>query len=113
MSAQPVDPKPKTRKRRRWLFVTTCLLATLGFTGWYVNSVAFENRVRERVIAELEQATGGKVDLPSFEWHIWKLEFEATDLTIHGAEPAGEIPYAHVDRLKVRLKILSFFRREI
>lgn len=113
MSDPKVNPQPKVRKRRLWPIFTIALMAVAGFALWYLNSVAFENRVRQRVIAELEQATGGRVDLPSFEWHISKLEFEAKDLTIHGSEPPGDIPYAHVDRLKVRLKILSFFGREI
>src|SRR4051812_39080777 len=102
----------KPRRRRQKLLVLAVAIAFAGASVWYLNSSVFEERVRERVIAELERATGGRVELPSFEWHITKLEFVAKDLTIHGSEPPGEAPYAHVDYLKVRLKILSFFGRQ-
>ncbi len=113
MSAQAANPPVVPSKRRRWLLILLSLVVVLVAAVWYLNSITFENHVRERVIAELERATGGKVDLPSFQWHITKLEFEAKDLTIHGSEPPAQEPYAHVDTLKVRLKILSFFGREI
>ena len=69
--------------------------------------------VRDRLVATLEQATGGRVELGSFHWHLMRLEFEADNLTIHGLEAPGEIPYAHIDRLFVRAKIISFFRAKV
>ena len=113
MNEKNDNPKSSPSRKKRWLWALVFVLVFLGIGAWYFNSDAFEDRVRERVIAELERATGGRVDLPSFQWHIMKLEFIAQDLTIHGTEPPGSAPYAHVDYLKVRLKILSFFGREI
>jgi translocation and assembly module TamB len=69
--------------------------------------------VRRAVIAQLEKSTGGRVELQRFGWRITHLAFEADDLTIHGLEGAGQVPYAHVDRLYVRLQVLSFFRPKI
>lgn len=110
---EETKPKPvKKRIRRRTLFALSLLVLSVSAT-WYLGSGAFQERVRVRVIAELERATGGRVDLPAFDWHITKLEFVAKDLTIHGTEDPGQAPYAHVDYLKVRLKVLSFFGREI
>src|SRR4051812_33990546 len=106
------NPKPRSKRRKIFLAMAAAVLL-LGGGLWYLNSSVFEELVRERVIAELERSTGGRVDLPSFEWHITKLEFIAKDLTIHGTESPGDPPYAHVDYLKVRLKILSFFGRQI
>src|SRR5438270_10817769 len=108
MSQENSSATMRKPPRRRKLFVLAVALALAGASVWYLNSSVFEERVRERVIAELERATGGRVELPSFEWHITKLEFVAKDLTIHGSEPPGEAPYAHIDYLKVRLKVLSF-----
>jgi len=65
------------------------------------------------VIADLEEITGGRVELNNFRWNLGKLEFEADDLTIHGLEPAGEVPYAHADHLAIQIKIISLFSREI
>jgi translocation and assembly module TamB len=50
------------------------------------------------------------VQLQAFHWSLLHLEFEADNLTIHGLEGFNEVPYAHIDRLFVRVKILSFFR---
>ena len=58
--------------------------------------------MRLKVIAKLEEITGGKVELKGFQWNLSKLQFEADDLTIHGLEPAGEVPYAHADHLQIQ-----------
>jgi translocation and assembly module TamB len=94
-----------------WTFVVVLVL--VGVAAWYVNTPWFENQMRRVVIAELAKSTGGRVELKKFSWRPTHLEFEADDLTIHGLEAAGEVPYAYVDRLYVRLQILSFFRRKI
>ena len=81
--------------------------------AWYATTPAFAAMVRQRLIATLEQATGGRVELESFRWRLLRLEFEADNLTIHGFEAPGEVPYAHIDRLFVRAKIISLFRAKI
>ena len=79
----------------------------------YLNSGSFRETVRQRVIAELRQMTGGKVEVESFTWNLSTLHFEARNVTIHGREAAGEVPYAHADRIGVDVKIVSFFTRKI
>jgi len=92
------------------LFAVAILAAAVGVIAWYATTPQFEAKVRDRLIATLEQATGGRVELGSFHWHLMRLEFEADNLTIHGLEAPGEIPYAHIDRLFVQAKIISFLR---
>jgi translocation and assembly module TamB len=113
------QPPPRHPHRARNLFVfgVLCTIAALivlvGIAAWVASTPAFENRVRRALIAELEKSTGGRVELNRFSWRLTHLEFEADDLTIHGLEAAGQVPYAHIDRLFVRLQILSFFRAKI
>ncbi len=95
------------------LWTLAVLALCFGIAVWYASTPSFENRVRRAVIAELAKSTGGRVELKKFSWHLTHLEFEADDLTIHGLEAPGQVPYAHVDRLFVRLQILSFFRAKI
>src|ERR1700728_2557398 len=95
------------------LWAIAVLIAMVGIAAWVASTPAFENRVRRALIAELEKSTGGRVELQKFSWRLTHLEFEADDLTIHGLEASGQVPYAHVDRLFVRLQILSFFRAKI
>ena len=51
--------------------------------------------------------------MKDIRWNLAKLEFDVHDVTIHGTEAAGEIPYAHADHLLIRLKVLSFLEREV
>ncbi|HLQ50048.1 MAG TPA: translocation/assembly module TamB domain-containing protein, partial [Terriglobales bacterium] len=102
--------KPGRRERKLvQLGAGVLLLALVITTGWYLTSRRFENWVRLKVIAELQDITGGRVELGSLHWQFSRLEIDIHDLTIHGLEPAGELPYAHVDHLLVHLKILSLF----
>lgn len=107
-------PVTKPRRLRRALVITALVLvvALVGL-GIYLNSDSFRETVRQRVITELRQMTGGKVDLESFSWKLSTLEFEARNVTIHGREAANEVPYVHADRILVDVKIVSFFSRKI
>jgi translocation and assembly module TamB len=101
-----------TRGRIALVVLGVFVLLVVGLAV-YINSASFHNLVRKKVITTLEDATGGRVELRSLNWRLFQLEFVADDLTIHGLEPAGEQPYAHIDHLKIRAKIISLFSREI
>ena len=99
-----------------WWFwgVMAGLFAILVVTlGWFLQSPAFKEIVRDRVVLELEKATGGDVEMQSLTWNVSKLEVEATGITIRGLEPATDIPLVHIDRLYARVHIVSFFGRDI
>jgi translocation and assembly module TamB len=118
-ASDPASPPPVGRHTlwRHWwkvgLVLITLAALLIGGVMRYASTPQFEDRVREKVIAILEGATGGRVELGAFRWRVLRLEFEADNLTIHGLEPAGQVPYAHIDRLFVRVKIISFFRTKI
>ena len=57
--------------------------------------------------------TGGKVEIESLAWKLSTLQIEVRGLTIHGLESANEAPYAHVDRIDLNVKILSFISRKV
>lgn len=114
-----LSPEPRRGRSirgRLWqagVVTTLALIAVLGAVAWYTSTAQFENLVRGKVIAELESMTGGRVELGAFHWRLLHLEFTAEDLTIHGLEKPGQIPYAHIKRLYVGLKVISFFRHEM
>src|SRR6201992_2631116 len=89
------------------------LLVVAGGLLFYASSQHFANNVRQRVISVLEDATGGRVEIKSLTWNLRHLAVEVDDLTIHGLEGAGELPYAHVDRLYARAKILSLVNAKL
>ena len=106
---------PKKRWRIKWIQATigvVLLALTVGLGAW-LNSDSFREKVRVRVVSELERITGGKVELQSLAWNLSQLRIQAKGLTIHGREGPGEAPYVHADSVSLRLKIVSFFSRRI
>src|SRR5271165_1966910 len=111
-------PEQTTTRRshtRLWIEagIGVMLLATVVTIVWYLRSPQFEDFVRRKVVATLEDATGGRIELRSFHWNLRRLEFEADDLTVHGREGPDQLPYAHADRAHVRLHIVSFLETRI
>ena len=109
--------KPGRRKTRRkiWKYLLALLVAgalVMAGLGWYSTTDSFRTLVRGRLIATLERITGGRVELGSIHVVPFHFQVEVRNLTIHGREGAGEIPYAHVDSLMAQMKILSLLRTD-
>ena len=87
------------------------LLLLIGMVGLYfwASSSYLENIVRKRLIARIEEATGGRAEIGSFHWKLLKLEAEADGLVLHGREAAGERPYAKLASLRVSVNILELW----
>jgi translocation and assembly module TamB len=103
------------RRHLLYAFATALLLGVAIFAGlfWYASTAQFATRVHRAVVENLERATGGRVEMGSFRWSVRHLAVEIDNLTIHGREPAGQIPYLHVEHLALRASILSFFTPKI
>jgi translocation and assembly module TamB len=101
--------------KRLWIEIAigVCLLAIVLGLVWYVRSPGFADLVHRKVVQTLEEATGGRVEMASFRWNLAGMEFEATNLTIHGLETQDQLPYAHVDRVRIKLHIISFLERQV
>jgi translocation and assembly module TamB len=89
------------------------LLAVFLAASGYLNSAYFRERMRRELVFALHSFTAGAVEIGSVQWRPSRLELTVDNLTIHGLEAAGEPPYAHVDHLRLRLKILSLLQRRI
>ncbi len=107
--------EPKPRRKRRWILggIGLLILVVLIAAAFYVRSASFNNYVRARVIARLEEATGGRVELKSLTWKLSTLQFDIRDLTIHGREAADQAPYFHAEHVLLRAKIGVLFRPKI
>ena len=101
--------------KRLWIEITigVCLLAIVLGLVWYVRSPGFADLVHRKVVQTIEEATGGRVEMASFRWNLARMEFEAHGLTIHGLETQDQLPYAHVDRARIKLHIISFLERQV
>src|SRR3954462_4972109 len=67
----------------------------------------FRNFVRGKIVASVEEATGGRVELGSFAFTWNRLRADIQDFVIHGLEPAGAAPLLRVKHVQVDLKLLS------
>src|SRR5450432_1912497 len=116
----PASPTAAAARRSIWRYVwmvsgalLLLLLVSIGLLMFYASTPRFSNVIRQKVIVALEDATGGRVELQSLRWNVFHLSVEVNGLTIHGLEGPGELPYAHVDRVYARVKILSFLDARI
>ena len=109
--------EPTPVQRRSWwkLFRLFCLfsIVVLSLLGWYVTTDSFQQTVRRRVVAALEKATGGRVEIGQIHTIPFRLRVDVRDLVIHGREAADQAPYLRVDRVLVEIKIISLFSTEI
>jgi translocation and assembly module TamB len=106
----------KPERRKIWKYLLGLMLAgtlVLAALGWYSTTESFRTLVRDRLIATLERVTGGRVELGSIHTVPFHLQVEVRNLTIHGKEQPGEIPYAHVNSMMAQVKILSLLRSEM
>ena len=68
-------------------------------------------QIRHRIVAEAETATGGKVEIGSFQFDWQTLTARVNGFVIHGTEPAGSPPLLRVQSITVQLKVISFLKR--
>jgi len=102
-------PPPVRRRILQKLLLGFCLfsLVAFGLLGWYVSTDAFQQKVRAKVVAEIEKATGGRVELGELHTIPFRLRVDARNLTIHGRETSEQTPLFQVERLEAELKIIS------
>jgi translocation and assembly module TamB len=117
-ATQPEPSRPARPSRLRLFFFLGACLAILPLVAAvcfysFISSATFEGFVRGELIASLEAATGGRVEMASFHWHPLQLEADAGGLVIHGLEDPGEAPYAQADGLRVHLSLMILWSPRI
>jgi translocation and assembly module TamB len=112
-----MKPLGAKRWRPHWkillLVVFAAGLVSLAGLAWYMTTDSFQAMVRRRFVAEVEHVTGGRVELGSIHSIPLRFEVEVRNLTIHGREQPGDLPYAHVDRLLAQIKLRSALGGEL
>ncbi|KAA6465423.1 hypothetical protein DYQ86_05655 [Acidobacteria bacterium AB60] len=109
------NPKPSGRRRLLWntAGVAIGLIAVVGALILWAGSDQFQNLVRARLAQQLQAVTGGRVEIAAFHWRLLRLEAEADGVVIHGDEPAGEAPYAEVQKLRIALSLIGLWSPRI
>jgi translocation and assembly module TamB len=106
------------RRLRKLLLLTSLGLLSLTVVLFLTAIVIFQtdwfkNKVRERIIAEVEKATGGRVEIGRFDYTWPGFTAEVTPFVVHSSEPAGAAPFFRAARIRVGLKIISILRRKV
>ena len=106
-----------SRIRKTVLFVLAgvalpgVLLAAAGIvvlqTAW------FRDQVRNRIVYELETATGGRVEVGGFDFDWRRLNASVHGLVIHGLENAAEAPLFRAESVDVGLRIISVLKKQV
>jgi translocation and assembly module TamB len=121
-NSQEPQPRSARSRLRRFFFrhlplslaAAAVLLVLTAVVAYFVaSSAAFENFMRKHLIAQIENATGGRAEIESFHWRLLHLEAEANNVVIHGTEDPNEAPYAQIARLRVAVSIFGFFTPHI
>jgi translocation and assembly module TamB len=76
-------------------------------TGW------FRGQVHARIVREIEEATGGRVEIGSFSFDPSSLRARVGPLVLHGTEPPEAAPLLRVHSVEVGLKLISLWRRDV
>lgn len=103
------------RPRRWWKYIliaAAALLVAIMVGLWYTTTKSFQAYVRRRIVDEVERITGGRAEIGSFHVVPFHLQVELRNVTVHGKEPAGDVPLAHADSLLAQMKVISFLRTE-
>ena len=84
-----------------------------GCWWWALRSEWMREKLRIRVVQEVEKATGGKAELGRLDFDPGLLWATMERFTLHGTEPAGAAPLVSAERVRVELKILSFLKKSV
>jgi translocation and assembly module TamB len=89
------------------------LVIMAGAALLIVRSGWFRELVRQRIVSEIESATGGRVEVGNFSFKWETLVATISPLLLHGTEPASETPLLRVESVSVGLRVISMLERKV
>lgn len=105
------------RPARITLKIVGALLALFGIAALAVLAILpskwLEEKVRDRIVYEVERVSGGRVEIGRFHFDWKTLTAEVAPFVLHGKEPAGEAPLVQADSVRVGLKIISLMEKRV
>src|SRR5271165_96272 len=101
-------------RRRHWLLAVAMLFAgAVGAVLLALQSDWFRNKVRDRIVSEIERTTGGRVEIGEFRYQWRALRAEVSPFVLHGTEPPGAPPLFRADRIQIGLRVLSVVEKNV
>jgi translocation and assembly module TamB len=106
-----------SRRKKVWLFalagLTGLLLMALFAAVALLQTDWFKNHVRARIVSVAETATGGRVDIGTFDYNWHNLTVEVAPFVIHGNEPPQAAPFFRADKIRIGLRIISLLEQQV
>ena len=103
--------------RNRWTIALATAAALLSFalTGFHflAQSGWFTQEIHERLVAALEETTGGRVEIGDLDLSLFGRRLEIRQLTIHGTETPPSPPFLQVPVVRLRFGIDSLLGGQI
>ncbi len=103
--------------RRRWKWIAGTFAAAflvVSTAGLLVlRSDWFREKVRVKIIQVTEGATGGRVELQGFHYDWSAMTARVDGFTIHGLEPVGHKPLAHIPAIELAIHVRSLLQRDV
>ncbi|MBI4460398.1 MAG: translocation/assembly module TamB domain-containing protein, partial [Acidobacteria bacterium] len=75
----------------------------------FLQSALFSEMIRSRLVAALEQTTGGRVELREFAFYPYRLEVHLRGMVIHGRDRPEEPPFFSVEEIQLGWRLLSIW----
>src|SRR5690349_18293899 len=106
-----------TRRARR-LSIAAAVLAGLALAAVVaailaVRSDWFREKVRGRIVAEVQKATGGRAEIGAFRFDWKQMRAEVDGFVLHGTEPAGRPPLFRAEAIVLGLRIVSVMKSSV
>ena len=104
----------RARHLTRQILVAVAILVVIcAVTGLLVvRSGWFRELVRQRIVTEIEAATGGRVEVGNFSFKWETLVAKISPLVLHGTEPASDTPLLRVESVSVGLRVSLLLERK-
>lgn len=105
------------RKVKRLLYALAAV-AALAIAAVTAGVIAlqtpwFREQVRQRIVREVQNAVGGRVDLGAFDFDWRRLTATVSQFTIHGTEAPAQAPLFQADSVEIGLKIVSLWKKAV
>src|SRR5258706_15879695 len=97
-----------------WTLASLTALTVIAAVGgyFYLRSSGFEQFALRRIITQVDQSTGGRTQIRSFEFKLSTLTPHLYGIVIRGTEKPDGPPLLQIDKITVGQKIKSIFQRQ-
>jgi translocation and assembly module TamB len=105
-------------RRARWIWIVAGSLAALVLmlalsAILVLRSDWFREKIRQRIVAEVEKATGGRTEIGAFQFDWKQMRAEVDGFVLHGSEPPDAPPLFRADAIVLGIKVVSVLKHSV